>query len=102
MKTGRIKVDVVNRCINRRIKYLSFRVDCYDQNGGLMGTTFPAVITNVAPGKRVTTKYFPYYINGLDNATKRVVVKTDAVTFDDGTMVVFPYGEEKVLDVNVR
>lgn len=102
LKTGRIKVDVVNRCINRRIKYLSFRVDCYDQNGGLMGTTFPAVITNVAPGKRVTTKYFPYYINGLDNATKRVVVKTDAVTFDDGTMVVFPYGEEKVLDVNVR
>ena len=102
LKTGRIKVDVVNRCINRRIKYMGFEVDCYDQNGGLMGSSFPGCVMNVAPGKRVTTRYFSSYINGLDNATKRVVVKVEAVTFDDGTMVVFPYGEEKVLDVNVR
>ena len=102
IKTGRIKVDVVSKCINRRIKGINLSVYCYDSAGNLTGTTFPAAVINAKPGKRVTTKWLYPSINGLNNATKKMEVKVEAITYDDGTMFVYPYGEQKTTTFELR
>ena len=101
-KTGRIKYDIVNKCVNRKITNMGLEVNCYDVNGSVMGTTYTGMVASAQPGKRFTTRWLFDYMNGLNNATQKLEIKVMSVTFSDGLMIYYPYGTEPEFSFNLR
>lgn len=102
--TGRIKLDIINLCVNRKIKMIHFTARCYNSAGKLMGESFPAVSVrgSVAPGKRKTSDYTALSLNGLNGSTSKIEILISGVSFDDGTLYTYHYGEEPVHTFQIR
>lgn len=104
LKTGRIKVDVVNSGVNRKIRSVNITVKCYNSAGGLMGTTYlaPYFGSGIGPGKRKTSSWCYPACSGLDSSTSKIVISLDAILFSDGEMFTYHYGEEPTSEFILR
>ena len=104
IKNGEIKVDIVNLGVNRKVKGINFTVNCYNSAGTLTGTTFQVAIFRggVKPGMRKTSQWCGLKCKGLDNATAKLEILLTGVTFDDGSMMTYHYGEEPKTTFELR